>query len=198
MRNKHRIYLGVVVLREFNRRCWPAAQQDVRLHRNSWRLTMNRTLAAMCFIFSCALPGLADEREQILGVWKLQTYDVEFQDTGERKALFGAKPNGFIIFTAEGRMMAVLTAEARKVPQTDADRAAALRSMFAYSGIYRLEDDRWVTKVDTSWNEAWTGTDQVRFYRLEGDKLTVTSAWHPSVNFDGRTARGILTWVKVR
>ena len=132
MRNKHRIYLGVVVLREFNRRCWPAAQQDVRLHRDSWRLTMNRTLAAMCFIFSCALPGLADEREQILGVWKLQTYDVEFQDTGERKALFGAKPNGFIIFTAEGRMMAVLTAEARKVPQTDADRAAALRSMFAY------------------------------------------------------------------
>ena len=67
MRNKHRIYPSVVKLREFNRPCWPAAQQ-VRLHRDPWRLTMNRTLAAMCLMFSCALPGLADEREQMLGV----------------------------------------------------------------------------------------------------------------------------------
>ena len=39
----------------------------------------------------------------------------------------------------------------------------------------------WVTTVDTSWNEALTGTEQVRFYLLEGDKLIVTTAWAPSV-----------------
>lgn len=159
---------------------------------------MKRALVGMYLMMFCALSGLADERQPLVGLWKLQTYDVEFQDTGERKTSFGANPNGFIIFTPEGRMMAVLTAEGRKVPKTDADRAAAFRSMYAYSGIYRLEDNRWVTKVDISWNEAWIGTDQVRFYRLKGDTLTVTSPWGASSTPDGRVVRGILTWTKMR
>ena len=148
------------------------------------------------FLMSCAIRSLADDREQLIGVWKLQTYEIEFQDTGERKTQFGEHPNGFLIFTAEGRMMAVLTAEGRKVPQTDSDRAAALGSMFAYSGIYRLEGDHWTTKVDTSWNEGWTGTDQVRFFKLDGDALTVTSNWRAYPNLNGRVARGFLTWTR--
>ena len=157
---------------------------------------MKKILTAISLMLGFAMPSFADEREQLIGVWKLQTYELEFQDTGERKTQFGEHPNGFLIFTAEGRMMAVLTAESRPIPQTDSDRAAALRSMFAYSGIYRLEGDHWTTKVDTSWNEAWTGTDQVRFFKVDGDTLTITSAWAASLNFDGRTARGHLVWTR--
>ena len=61
-------------------------------------------------------PALADDRDKILGVWKLQTWETVFQDTGERKALYGTSPPGFVIFTPEGRMMALLTAEGRKAP----------------------------------------------------------------------------------
>ncbi|HVS74841.1 MAG TPA: lipocalin-like domain-containing protein, partial [Candidatus Acidoferrales bacterium] len=68
----------------------------------------------------------------------------------------------------------------------------------AYSGIYRLEEDRWITKVDTAWNEALIGTEQVRLYRLEGDTLTVTTPWGPFVNFGGRVVQATLTWVKVK
>jgi len=82
--------------------------------------------------------AFARERERVLGVWKLEAFDVEFQDTGERKPAFGANPNGYIIFTGEGRMMALLTAEGRSIPQTDAECAAAFRSMYAYAGTYRL------------------------------------------------------------
>jgi hypothetical protein len=142
--------------------------------------------------------AVAQERERLLGVWKLEAFEIEFQDTGERTPPFGAHPNGYIIFTAEGRMMALLTAAGRQVPQTDAECAAALRSMYAYSGTYRLEGDRWLTKVDTAWNEAWTGTDQLRFYRFDGEKLVVTTPWGTPVGFEGRQTRGILTWVKER
>jgi hypothetical protein len=55
--------------------------------------------------------AVAQERERMLGVWKLEAFEIEFQDTGQRKRPFGANPNGYIIFTAEGRMMALLTAE---------------------------------------------------------------------------------------
>jgi hypothetical protein len=94
--------------------------------------------------------------------------------------------------------MAVITAEGRKPPESDADRATAFRTLIAYSGLYRIADDRWVTKVDIAWNESWLGTEQVRFYRLEGDMLTVTTPWLSSLNYEGRTVRGTLTWTKVR
>ena len=159
---------------------------------------MKKALIALCLMLSWALPAVADERQQLVGMWKLQTYDVEFQDTDEHKAPFGAHPNGIGIFTADGRTMAILTAEGRKVPQTDADRIEAFRSMVAYSGTYRLEEDRWITTVDITWNEAWMGTEQVRFYRVDGDTLTVTTPWRPSVIFDGRIARTLLTWTKMK
>jgi len=94
-------------------------------------------------------------------------------------------------------MMAVLEGEGRKAPQTDEDRVALFRNMFAYTGTYRLEGDKWITKVDVSWNPAWNGTDQARFYKLEGDRLHVISAWAPSPNLTGRPmVRGITTWEK--
>jgi len=48
--------------------------------------------------------------------------------------------------------------------------------MGAYSGRYTVEGDKVVHRVDVSWNEAWTGTDQVRFVKVEGDRLTITTA----------------------
>jgi hypothetical protein len=48
--------------------------------------------------------------------------------------------------------MFVLTGEGRKPPQNVQDRADLLNSMVAYTGMYRLEGDKWITKVDVAWN----------------------------------------------
>jgi Lipocalin-like domain len=130
----------------------------------------------------------------LAGVWKLVAFDMEYQDTGERKATYGAKPRGYLVLLPEGRMMAVITAEGRKVPETDDERSVAFRTMLAYSGMYRLEGDKWITKVDVAWNEAWTGTDQTRSFTFDGKQLVVSTAWQPSANELGRTIRGTLTW----
>jgi len=58
---------------------------------------------------------------------------------------------------------------------TDAEKINLYDSMFAYSGPYTVQADRVVHHLDMSWNEAWSGTDQVRFARVEGDSLTYTS-----------------------
>jgi ABC-type Fe3+ transport system substrate-binding protein len=47
----------------------------------------------------------------------------------------------------------------------------------AYTGMYRLEGDKWLTKVDVAWNPEWVGTEQTRFFKLDGDRLHVTSTW---------------------
>ena len=45
--------------------------------------------------------------------------------------------------------------------------------MGAYSGTYRVEGDRFITAVDVAWNLIWEGTEQVRQYRLEGDRMVL-------------------------
>jgi len=140
----------------------------------------------------------SDGEQQLLGVWKAESMYLELR-TGERKNLLGEKPNGYIIFTPEKRVMVLQTAEGRKPPNTDADRIAAFLSMTAYSGIYHVEGDKWTTRVDVAWTETWTGSDQIRFFKLEGDKLTVISMWMPDPHEPGNPeVRGVLVWSRVK
>ena len=157
---------------------------------------MKKILAAISLLLGFALPSLADDRGQLIDVWKLQTYEIEFQDTGERITPMGVHPNGYGTFTPEGRTIAIVTAEGREVPKTDADRAAAFKTMISYTGTYRIEGDHWITKVDVSWNESWVGTEQIRFYSVDGDTLSITSNFRPYPNYNERIARGHLLWTR--
>jgi Lipocalin-like domain len=94
--------------------------------------------------------------------------------------------------------MTVIEGEGRKAPQTDEDRAMLFRTMFAHSGRYRLEDDKWITAVDVAWNPTWTGTELVWSYKLEGERLFVTTPWAPAPNFPGKTTRGVVIWSRVK
>ncbi len=58
--------------------------------------------------------------------------------------------------------------------------------MFAYSGAYTVEVDRVVHHVDLSWNEAWSGTDQVRFCRVDEQTLAYTSTLPRTRSTGGR------------
>ena len=146
---------------------------------------MFQWLVALFCMALAVEPAVADDRANLIGTWKLAGGEVEFQDTGERRPLYGTDRIGYIIFTPEGRMMGIIEGDARKAPQSDEDRARLFRTMFAYSGLYRLEGDKWLTAVDIAWNPAWTGTDQVRFYKLEGDRLVVNTPWGPPPFFQG-------------
>jgi len=142
---------------------------------------------------------LAQGKEKLIGTWKLLAFEAEFQATGERRPVFGNNPTGHLMFAPEGRMMLVIAGEGQKPAQTDQDRADLLRTMFAFSGIYRADGEKLTTKVDVSWNQAWTGTEQVRFYKLDGDRLDIISAWLPDPMLPGNPiARGILSWERVR
>ena len=158
-----------------------------------------RALALFCVLFM-ASPTLAmDGGQRLLGVWKLESWYSEFKATGEKKNFYGERPNGYLIFTPENRMLAFVTSTQRKKPHTDEDRVAAFRSMAAYSGVYRVKGNRWIAKVDVAWDESWTGTEQVRFFRIDGDKLTVTTAFQPNSNLPGNPeTRGVLIWRRVK
>jgi hypothetical protein len=51
--------------------------------------------------------------------------------------------------------MAILTGEGRKAPKTYQNRADLLKSMFAYTGMYRVDGDKWLTKVEGQRENLW-------------------------------------------
>jgi Lipocalin-like domain len=136
----------------------------------------------------------ADDPQRIVGTWSLVSVLYEDVQTHERWPVLGEHPRGRQIATADGRWIAVVTGEGRKVPQTDEERAQALRTMIAYTGRYRVEENKVVTKVEAAWNEAWVGTEQVRFFRFEGDRLLIESPPQPHPNLLGRVVRIIVVW----
>jgi len=157
---------------------------------------MRTKLAAAVMLAVLALAPSARADDKLAGSWKLQSWIAEEVESKEQKAIFGEQPNGYLILTREGRMMGLLTAQGRKAPQNEAERDAAFRSMLAYSGRYRLDGGKFITKVDTAWNEAWVGSEQAREFRLEGGVLQVMSPPSSNPAFGGKPARGIFTFVR--
>jgi hypothetical protein len=142
-------------------------------------------------------PAQADDRElkdKIVGVWKLVSVVYEDQETKALTPVLGEHPRGRQIATADGRWLALVTGEGRPVPKTDAERAQALRTMIAYTGRYRVEDGKVITKVEAAWNEAWVGGEQVRFIRFEGNRLFIESPPMPHPNQNNRVVRVIVIW----
>ena len=93
----------------------------------------------------------ANEAENLHGNWTLVSFFTEDVQTKQRVNAYGEKPTGAIGFTPAGRF-GFVTAEGRKAPQTPEEQAAAYRTMIAYTGKWRVEGDKFITKVDVAWN----------------------------------------------
>ncbi len=136
-------------------------------------MSKSRWLAILILSVFAVQPSFADDGSKVIGIWKLLAYDAESQATGAKEPVMGQNPTGYAIFTSEGRVMFVLTGEGRKVPKTVQDRAELLNTLIAYTGLYRVDGDMWINKVDVAWNPEWVGTEQRRSFTVDGDRLQV-------------------------
>ena len=156
-------------------------------------------LLALLLILPATAARAADN--PLVDTWKLKSYVREVAATGERYNEPGEHPDGYLSYAADGCMYAIITWDNRAAPGdvvlTTEERIRLFGTMISYAGTYTFDAEKVVHHVDISWNQNWTGTDQMRFYKLDGDTLTITSA--PARNFtDGREGRSILVWERLR
>jgi hypothetical protein len=115
--------------------------------------------------------------------------------TGERRAAPGEHPEGYLGYSPDGRMYAQFVAGGRIVPAgdqpTDAERVQLHRSMVAYAG-YKV-----VHHIDIAWNNARLGSNQVRFFKIDGDRLTLTTE-HNKSPIDGSEGFGVLEFERIK
>ena len=138
----------------------------------------------------------ANDEGTLVGAWRLVSWVHEDTESGVRKILFGDHPTGCLVFTPSGRAVAILTGEGRKAPKTLEDRIEAYRTMVAYSGKYQIEGNMVTTRVDIAWDQSQVGTDQVRFFKINGDRMEIETPPFVIPQSDGRLVRSFLTWQK--
>ena len=139
--------------------------------------------------------------DALYGTWRLVSFTTEEVSSGRTEEAFGKAPGGFINYGCDGRMFVLMVKQGRPNPvdpvtMTDQERAELFRTMISYGGTYTLEGTTITHHIDVSWNQNWTGTDQVRNARIEDHMLIL--ATNPQVSpIDGKVGIGVLTWEKV-
>ena len=92
---------------------------------------------------SLDIPNAASAAENpILDTWKLHSLVFEATGTGQRSSPFGDHPDGYLSYSADGRMHAIGVVEDRPKPRdlvpTDEEKVTLQGSMFAYAGTYEF------------------------------------------------------------
>ena len=134
---------------------------------------------------------MADQTNELTGVWILRSAYLKRVDTGETILTYGDDPRGVLILHEGGRMAGIIT------PSHQPGDGPPRRKLLAYSGRYRIENgDRFVTDVDIAWIPGWVGTRQGRNFKLQENKLDIVSDPIPIEFLEGAMAIGILSWVR--
>lgn len=162
-------------------------------------MSRSKWFAVPVLFIATAHASLAAEDAMLQGAWKLVSYEVEVQASGEIMRPMGKNPSGYVMFSPESRVWFVLTGDERKPAKTTEEKAGLLDTLIAYSGKYRVESNKWITSVDVAWNPAWVGSEQSRSFELDGNRLKVLTPWRVMPNWsDKGPTRSVITFERAR
>ena len=118
----------------------------------------------------------------LVGTWKLESATIT-TDKGDVRNSWGDHPVGFLTYTEDGRMSAILTVNDRKLLSVSDfisapanERADAFATMTAYAGRYNITGTEVIHHVEAASMPNDVGTDLKRLVKLDGDRLVLTVA----------------------
>src|SRR5713101_475355 len=132
-----------------------------------------KTAIVVCTIVLLTSINARAGDDELYGTWRLMSFTRTVVATGETTDIFGKAPRGFINYGRDGRMIVLIVKDERPKPAdlskiTDQERADLFKTMAAYGGTYTFDGTTITHHVDISWNQIWTGTDQLRNIKLDG------------------------------
>jgi len=129
---------------------------------------------------------------------------VAIDATGNEVFPMGSTATGYLAYTADGTMVAMMGAGDRPLFSSDdltggteGEQARAFASFIAYAGRYEVTADTVIHLVEASLFPNWIGTRQQRGWQLDpdGNELTLTAR---AIRQGGETRTHHLTWERVR
>ncbi len=116
----------------------------------------------------------------------------------------GPTPEGLLVYSADGTMIAMMGLGERRrfglddvTGGTSDEQATAFRTFIAYGGAYEIDGSTVTHFVECSLFPNWIGTAQQREWELDkqGERVTFRS---PPLVLGGVTRRQRLIWERVR
>ncbi|HRK18302.1 MAG TPA: lipocalin-like domain-containing protein [Hyphomicrobiaceae bacterium] len=112
----------------------------------------------------------------LVGTWRLESWALVYEDGREPEYPLGRDANGFILYTADGHVSAILTRDGRRplVSGSATEKAEAYDGSFAYAGRFQVRDGAVFHAIEVSTNPALVGFTSTRKISLDGDRLTLS------------------------
>ena len=118
----------------------------------------------------------------VVGTWSLVSYRL-VGSRGRERFPYGEDAVGCLLYSADGSMAVSIMSRQRHqfrgkdiLRRTTEEAAEATRTYLSYCGTYTVQGCSVIHHVNLSLFPNWTGTDQVRYFRLTGDLLELSTA----------------------
>ncbi len=141
--------------------------------------------------------------ETFIGTWRLLSWVIT-DDAGRKTEPMGPAPWGLLTYAADGYMFAMLGAEpttrarfagSDPLAGTPEEAHRAMSTCHSYCGRWRIDGDSLVHTVEGALWPNMVGTQQVRHYRFDGDRVILKT---PPMTRKGASGIAELTWTRVQ
>ena len=142
-----------------------------------------------------------DAHDKLVGTWKLVSA-TSTTSSGERSETpYGVNPVGFLTYTSDGRVTALISYGGRKPFSAGAggatlieEQAEAFQTFIGYGGRYEFGDGKVTHHVEISSIQNFVGKDLVRSVKFEGDRITLLT---PPTPVNGKVQTVELIWQRL-
>ncbi len=150
-------------------------------------------------VFFAAVVGPADDK--LVGTWNLVSASSTTSSGEPSEPPYGPNPSGFLTYTGDGRVSALISYAGRKplsfgaeTPALQAERAEAFKTFLAYAGRYTLAGDKVNHHIEISSIQNFVGKDLVRSVNFQGDQIILTT---PPAPVNGKIQIIKLIWQRL-
>jgi Lipocalin-like domain len=138
------------------------------------------------------------ENNKLVGTWKLVSASSTTSKGEQIDPPYGLNPVGFLTYTADGRVTALISYGGRKALSGSAgtieEQAEAFKTFLAYAGRYTLTGDKITHTIEISSIQNYVDRDLIRSIKFEGDQIKLVT---PPTLVNGKVQTVELIWQRL-
>jgi hypothetical protein len=142
--------------------------------------------------------AFGQENAELVGTWKLVSASSTTSKGEQIDLPYGPNPVGFLSYTADGRVTALISYSGRKALSGSAgtieEQAEAFKTFLAYAGRYALIGDKVTHTIEISSIQNYVDRDLIRSIKFKGDQITLVT---PPTLVNGKVHTVELIWQRL-
>jgi hypothetical protein len=179
-----------------------AIRHTLRGHRIERRIGMRTEILAMAEFIALSAGVFGHTNDKLVGTWKLVSAS-STTSSGERSETpYGPSPVGFLTYTGDGRVTALISYGGRKSLSVGGatlasleEQAEAFKTFLAYAGRYTFSGDKVTHHIEISSIQNYVDKDLVRDVKFQGDQIILVT---PPTPVNGKIQTVALIWQRLQ